>query len=113
MSRHRRRRRRRDDEISRLRGSVAACLVSSGDLELTPFRAYSAIYYEHQGVLIIAQTQLGIACIRKSSVIVSPLGELTSLALRLSPFTQLALLLCSLSISSSFSSPHALPNNLV
>lgn len=45
---HRHRRRRRDDEIAkRGRGSVAASLVSPGDLELTPFRAYSAIYYGH------------------------------------------------------------------
>lgn len=27
--------------------AVAASLVSPGDLELTPFRAYSAIYYGH------------------------------------------------------------------
>jgi len=55
--------------------AIAASLVPPSDLELTPFRAYSAIYYGHTRCSNnCANAQHEIACIRKSSVIVPSRG---------------------------------------
>lgn len=94
----RRRRRRRGDETARDgRGSVEQSLVSPGDLELTPFRAYSAIYYGRMRCSNnCANAQHDeIVCIRKSSIIVPLRGERARARASLCLSFPDALLLCS------------------
>ena len=82
--------------------AIAASLISPDDLELTPFRAYSAIYYGHTRCSNnCANAQHEITCIRKSSVIVS--SRDTRVLFRVSYFSFLNALL--LRFVSSFSLP--------